>query len=49
MGTALGVALGYPFGQQDGIAAVPGLGVDNLLLEDGSNLLLEDGSLLLLE
>lgn len=27
----------------------PGVGVDNLLLEDGDNLLLEDGCVLLLE
>lgn len=30
-------------------ASGPGVGVDNLLLEDGSNILLEDGSVLLLE
>lgn len=31
------------------VASGPGVGVDNLLLEDGSNILLEDGSVLLLE
>jgi len=48
-GLSLGIGISTTFPLARVHNALPGEGVDNLLLEDGFNLLLEDGGVLILE